>query len=248
MSDLKPEMKEFICRCKAVMNVLLQPIADKNEMMFFSCPNCAERHSLVNGTPIQTEAITIVKDGINIQPHDLDPRKIYDILVKKGAGFLFHANTVRTSCTYMEQGSLLSRQQVEQRGLFQTNQYTDWLDKQYHIYNDVFLDFVDIHARKRDINHYGPILFEFPLTLLITHPLSFVRITKVNPDRWLPNDSLERRYFTSAEEFEQHYQLGNFGAMMLLPYIEGELQLSVYNITNIIALHSPKCLCRFACW
>lgn len=220
------ETYEILCRCKAELKVCYQQQTAHNETEAFECPNCGEEYTVRASMPIMTSDIRVLTKGINIQPNDLDPRKIYKILSEKGAPCLFHANTVGTSCTFMEQASLLSREQIEARGLFQTSQYTDRLDKKCGIFNDVFLDFVDIHPRKGDINLYGPVLFEFPLTLLRDYPLHFVRITKINPDSWLPSDKLERRYFISEEEFEKQYHLGNFGSMMMLPYVNGELPLA----------------------
>ena len=48
--------------------------------------------------------------------------------------YLYHANTVATSCTFFENGGLLSRGTAGDRGLFQTPQETDERGKQ----GDVF--------------------------------------------------------------------------------------------------------------
>ena len=100
-------------------------------------------------------------------------KDVYNILKKIGAKQLHHANTVRTSCTFLEHGALLSRGFVEDKGLKQTSQYTDALDKKYKIWHRVFLDHVDIHARggrRKGFNQYGPVLFVFDLGILIDLP------------------------------------------------------------------------------
>lgn len=40
---------------------------------------------------------------------ELDPREIYEVLKRQNILFLYHANTVSTSCTYIEQDGLVSR-------------------------------------------------------------------------------------------------------------------------------------------
>ena len=39
----------------------------------------------------------------------MNPREVYDVLIKIGARTLHHANTITTSCTFLESGALLSR-------------------------------------------------------------------------------------------------------------------------------------------
>jgi hypothetical protein len=78
--------------------------------------------------------------------YDLNPTELYNFLQKKNIKYLYHANTVATSLLYVEQKSLLSRQYVEDNNLYQTSQYTDAKDKILGIYDDIFLDMVDIHS------------------------------------------------------------------------------------------------------
>ena len=48
--------------------------------------------------------------------------ELHQLFTEKGIHFLFHANTVSTSRTFIEQGGLLSRGAIEQNGLMQTVQ------------------------------------------------------------------------------------------------------------------------------
>lgn len=54
---------------------------------------------------------------------------IKKILVDKEIKHLYHANTVMTACTFLENGGLLSRGYVEENGLRQTSQGSDSKDK-----------------------------------------------------------------------------------------------------------------------
>ena len=92
----------------------------------------------------------------------LDNSAISRVLDEKGVSRLFHANSVLTACTYLENGHLLSRAGVEGRGLRQTPQPSDEIDRKFGILGDIFLDGIDIHERartKKAPNEYGPVLF-----------------------------------------------------------------------------------------
>ena len=43
----------------------------------------------------------------------MNNQKIKSILIDKGVQYLYHANTVPTACTFLENGGLLSRAYVE---------------------------------------------------------------------------------------------------------------------------------------
>lgn len=69
----------------------------------------------------------------------LNPKELYDFLVSKNINHFFHANTVRTSCTFIEEKGLISRGCVESRGLIQTVQSSDLIDKKFNVWNDIIL-------------------------------------------------------------------------------------------------------------
>ena len=95
--------------------------------------------------------------------------------------FLYHANTVSTSITFIENNALLSRHFVESNNLFQSNQPSDKEDKLFDVWDHVFLDGEDLHKRYSRANKYGPVLFRFKLELLTSPQFQNVFITKTNP-------------------------------------------------------------------
>ena len=124
--------------------------------------------------------------------------------------YLYHANTVVTSCTFFENGGLLSRGVVEDRGLFQTPQETDERDKQVDVFYDLFFDSIDIHRRKRNLNHYGPVMFVYSIDLIDSLPEDSIRITKDNPIRWHSGMTEEEKYFLSEDELKIGFAKGDF--------------------------------------
>lgn len=134
-----------------------------------------------------------------------NPEEIHNILSKKKVKYLYHANTLATSQTFIEQGAILSRGYVEKHGLYQTIQTSDMLDKKFDIWDDIFIDGIDIHAHHRKPNKYGPILFCLNTELLLTlqHPLL---ITRFNPIYWPENSvTWKNRYLTGSAEFMDSY-------------------------------------------
>lgn len=91
---------------------------------------------------------------------ELAAKDILKVLTQKGIRNLHHANSVKTACSFLKSGKLLSRGNLIDLGLSQTNQYTDALDKEHGLWHDVFVDTVNIHDQARRRNLYGPVLFE----------------------------------------------------------------------------------------
>lgn len=163
---------------------------------------------------------------------------IKNILINKNINRIFHANTVRTACTFLENEGLLSRGAVEQRSLPQTPQNSDDIDKKYGIWFDIFLDSCDIHDRVRDINYYGPVLFVFKTELLGRSDIPQVSITKKNPQYWNDSMRLDDKYFISVEEIEDDFKYAEFGQMLTIRNTNETLYFST-DLEKII-LDNPK--------
>lgn len=158
---------------------------------------------------------------------------VYNVIRDAGVESLYHANTVVTSCTYLQIGGLASRCHVEDRSLPQTSQYSDEVDKRYGIWEDVFTDGVDIHARASRRNNYGPVLFRLPATILLNLPAGTdVLVTRINPVNWTRGGAEADRYFLNPAELREGYQYGDFGKHVtmriqggLLPFPDSSLDI-----------------------
>lgn len=122
--------------------------------------------------------------------------ELYDLLMGNDITYLYHANTLSTSITFLEEGKLLSRGFVEENGLFQSPQDTDKNDKILGIWNDLFLDTFDLTSQFK-INCYGPITFVIKLDFIKDY--NNILITKNNPCYWNKNCN----YFKGIDEFRQ---------------------------------------------
>ena len=142
---------------------------------------------------------------------------VYKILQAAGVATLHHANTVTTSCTFLQLGGLASRGYVADRHLPQTPQYSDDADRRLGIWYNVFADGVDIHARGSIRNNYGPVLFLLPASILLNLPHGTeVLVTRKNPVHWITGELPSDRYFMSLQELTGGYIYGEFSQHVIL--------------------------------
>jgi hypothetical protein len=166
-------------------------------------------------------------------------QEIYEALVARGITRIFHANSVKTSVSQLRLGGLVSRQRVEHARLPQTNQYTDDLDRELGIWNDIFLDTVDIHSHISDRNKYGPVLFEMSVEMLRNLPApSRVLITRSNPSKWQVGASEANCYFLNKSELDKGFVVGNFDHMLVIRTPNGLIPFA--NFLQRITLDEPR--------
>jgi len=135
---------------------------------------------------------------------------------------IYHANSVITACQFLRTSSLMSRGTVERKELYQTPQKSDQTDRQYGIWFDIFVDSVDIHARAKTVNAYGPVLFVIDSELIKNTYTGKVWVTKLNPTKW--NDKThEQKWFVSSDNLKDNFVRGRFDQMIVFRHCGGEL-------------------------
>ena len=140
-----------------------------------------------------------VKNIFEIAIMKLNNIALYEFFQEKSITHLHHANTVATSISFILSGGLLSRGDVERKTLTQTAQASDDEDKEFDVWDDVFLDTADLHGYFPRQNLYGPVLFKLNVSFLLEDNVD-VWITKDNPMYWNNTVSFEDRYFQSVDE------------------------------------------------
>ena len=112
---------------------------------------------------------------------DLKPSEVFKILKYKGIHTLYHADSVITSCSFLKKGCLLSRGELETQRLPMTDQISNNKDKEFGLWNDIFVDGIDIHDRIKKRNFYGPDLICIDVSVLTEGGISSIRVTRSNP-------------------------------------------------------------------
>lgn len=153
---------------------------------------------------------------------NFDPKFVISLLENSGVQHLYHANSVATSCSLLKIKSLCSRNIVETRSLSQTPQVSDDIDKQFGLWDCVFLDTDDLHRAFDKYNFYGPVLFIFHLKLLLLASKEGVRITKKNPIHWSDKDTSEDRWFCDESELKSKFKIHS-DYMIVIPSPEENL-------------------------
>lgn len=167
----------------------------------------------------------------------LNNRKLYKLLKEKGIQSLYHANTVATSITFIEENGLLSREYIEKRKLFQTPQTSDEIDKLFDVFDDIFLDTTDLHKYFFRQNHYGPVLFKFSIELLLDDNFE-IWVTKDNPIYWSKRSDISNNYFKSVNELSKKWNKHERQRKMLT--IKKPNSPILFNYLESITLDNPK--------
>ena len=168
----------------------------------------------------------------------LSTKHLHKHLVSNGVESVFHANSVYTSCHFLEHSALLSRGQIEDRCLCQTSQYTDGKDREVGVWHDVFVDSCDIHSRKNAKNSYGPVILEFDVSLINESCDGNVWVTRNNPADWEVGDKENSRWFSSSEEIFENFNVFTFAQMIVFRDCDGQVPFA--NHLRRILLDDPQ--------
>ncbi|PSU69824.1 hypothetical protein C9J22_13175 [Photobacterium phosphoreum] len=167
----------------------------------------------------------------------LNNRDFLELLIEKGVTHLHHANTVATSITFIENNGLLSRGDVADNGLFQTEQASDEDDIRFDVWGDVFVDTVDLHGLFPRQNLYGPVLFKFNLEFLLNDDLH-IWVTKNNPMFWTDNLTEEDKYFQSVDELKKRWY--QFDTQRKMVTIRKSKKPILFQYLEEIIIDNPK--------
>ncbi|WP_110955000.1 hypothetical protein [Anaerosinus massiliensis] len=134
----------------------------------------------------------------------LDNIELYNKLKEKNVSYLYHANSLTTSLGFIKNGGLFSRGEMERRNINQTEQDSDYVDRKYNVWDDIFLDTVDLHgyiySQYSRQNIYGPVLFILKSELLRDCQFNNSWITTDNPTNWYKNGDT-KIYFDTIERY-----------------------------------------------
>lgn len=161
---------------------------------------------------------------------ELDPIAVLEVLARNDIQLIWHANTVATSRSFLVEEAIISREKMQEEGLFLSRQKTDEDDKKFGINHFLYFDPLDLAEHFKRANKYGPILFGVSSNVLSSSSVRCLRIYKINPANWREKQSDERRYYQSVEEFENLFSTGDkfqYGAScLMIDWKDGKLPFS----------------------
>jgi hypothetical protein len=181
-----------------------------------------------------------------MEEYYLNPKVVYEILKAKGVKYLYHANSVLTSLTFIQQNSLLSRAFVQKNGLLQTPQKSDEEDKKFNVWDDVFLDGLDLHKKYSRPNNYGPVLFALKLELLQAPSLPPLLVTSNNPWFWKDGEHLNERYCSTTNIIQENYLTGKrLDSRIMFTFRIPETRIRLKKYLRGVIIDKPAILVNF---
>jgi hypothetical protein len=172
----------------------------------------------------------------------LDSVELYHKLIENNIYYLYHANSLTTSLGFIHNAGLLSRGAMEKRNVQQTGQNSDGIDKKFNVWNDIFLDTVDLHGYRYSgysrQNIYGPVLFILKVNLLLDSRFNNVWITTNNPSNWNESDIEEDRYFDTVDNYIRDMGINRQQKMITIRNMNDSIPFSEY--LECIKLDNPQ--------
>ncbi|WP_321779373.1 hypothetical protein [Sulfurimonas sp.] len=167
----------------------------------------------------------------------IDNIKLYEFLHEKEITHFFHANTLTTSLTFIENNGLMSRGLVEKLGLKQTIQCSDDKDEKFDVWEDIFIDTMDLHGYFPRQNLYGPIVFKFNIEFLLEDKLD-IWITKDNPIYWTDKLTMQDKYFQDINDLKVNWD--NFDRQKKMFTIKNTSEAILFDFLEKIIVDNPN--------
>ncbi len=194
---------------------------------------------LVTGQAI----VVLLYISINMTEYELSAKLIFNLLREKNVEFLYHANTVMTSITFLKENALLSRHYIEANNLKQSPQKSDAEDKKFDVWDNIFMDGADLHNKYRCANKYGPVLFRMKLDILLSPLIQSMYVTKSNPWYWKDSTPNDQRYYSSIDDLKNDYLTGKKLDSQIMFTIQGaDKKIKLSDFLHSIGLDEPKLL------
>lgn len=107
----------------------------------------------------------------------VDKRKLYGFLYSNGYKDLHHSNTVAVSRVFVNQGGLLSKQGLKNRGLEYPLKYSNKVCRPFDTSNDIPINPLNLRKFYSKLNIHGPVCFVLSIDVLLDDNLPSVDIS-----------------------------------------------------------------------
>ncbi|HDM8455146.1 TPA: hypothetical protein P0O09_001644, partial [Yersinia enterocolitica] len=167
----------------------------------------------------------------------IDNIQLHEFFLQKNITHLHHANTVATAISFIENGGLLSRGDIERKNAFQTKQTSDQEDKLYGVWDDVFFDTADLHGFFPRQNIYGPVLFKFNINFLLCEEFD-IWVTKKKTMYWTDKHSNSDRYFQDISDILRNW--GDYERQQKMITIRKPYKAVLFDYLEEIIIDDPR--------
>lgn len=112
----------------------------------------------------------------------IDKRKLHSFFYVNGLKYLYHCNTIVTSCSFIQQGGLLSRRQVENRQLKHTPRISNSINNKFDTSNDIPVDTSNLGRFYAKLNCHGPVCFVMSIDILLDDKFPDIYVNNIHQD------------------------------------------------------------------
>lgn len=133
------------------------------------------------------------------------PIELYDFLKSKNIKYLYFACTVKTACTFINRGKLMSKYKLSlNKAEFSKNGNIE-NDKAAGLWNKIIFNFCDLHGYFIRQNKLGPVCFVLDVDFLTEVHQNDLMITQKNPLHWKKGLKKSDFYFSSITDFSNQF-------------------------------------------
>ena len=114
---------------------------------------------------------------------------------------------------------------------------SDEIDKLFGVWNDIFLDTVDLHGYFPRQNLYGPVAFKIRTEFMLNKDYD-IWITKDNPINWNREDANKERYFENVRELRDNWD--NYQRQWKMVTIKNQNNPILFDYVEEVIVDDPR--------
>lgn len=135
----------------------------------------------------------------------VSPHELHSLLKNKGVKYLYCANSVKNSCSMLENGELISKYQLNYKKLPMTEPVNSDSEKKSSMWNKISFYICDLHGYFTRQNKQGPVCFVVNIDFLLDIHEKDLFITKRNPINWKKHLKQNQICYSSVAEFAESF-------------------------------------------
>lgn len=135
----------------------------------------------------------------------VSPAELHTFLKNKGVKYLYYTSSVKSSCSMLEYGELISKHHLNHKKLPMTEPDNSDLEKRVSMWNKIPFYICDLHGYFTRQNKQGPVCFVVDIDFLSEVHEKDLYISKRNPVNWKKNLKSNQICYSSVKEFAEEF-------------------------------------------
>lgn len=136
----------------------------------------------------------------------ISPTELYEFLKSKNINHLYFACSVKTACSIINCGNLLSKHKLSLNKLPATGIDSAETDKAVGLWNKIIFHICDLHGYFARQNKFGPVCFVLNIEFLLDVHENDLWVSKKNPLHWKKGTKKSDLYYFSVNDFAENFE------------------------------------------